>query len=73
MIVPTSIPLHDDLRRKARNAIVAYMHHMLYDATQKTAPGVLHAAAEHCLDNSWGIVDKAIKITNRSNDGNSKP
>lgn len=53
---------HDDLRRAARNAITAYMHHKFYEHHKgsSTTIAIIHAAADHCLRNATGIVDKAI-------------
>jgi hypothetical protein len=53
---------HEDLKRAAKNAIVAYMHHRFYEHHQgnTTSLRVIHAAADYCLNNAVGIVDKAI-------------
>lgn len=61
MNTSTSVDRHEDLRRQARNALAAYMHHVLYDKTGgKDATGVIHACADHCIKYAMGILDKAV-------------
>lgn len=64
---------HEDLRREARNAVAAYMHHMIYDETGKMPhPGIVHAASDWCLKSAWGIANKTIGHITQSNDEEDK-
>ncbi len=54
-MITNIVDKHEDLRRQAHNAIAAYMHHNGNSGTIR----VIHAAADWCLNNAIGIVEKA--------------
>lgn len=53
---------HDDLRRQAKNAVAAYIHHLFFDATGAAPTGmttaIIHGAAEYCLNSALNIANK---------------
>ena len=63
-----TVEQHDDLYRAAKNAIAAYMHHKFYEHHNgnRTTIAVIHAAADYCLKNATGIVDKAVAQLEKS-------